>query len=163
MRHILSFATLLILILIAIWFAFAEYHPRLYEWLGIPVTYTVFIDEVPVIVNIADSSAERQQGLSGVTSLGEQEGMLFIFDQSDRYGMWMKDMVIPLDIIWIDVEQKIIHIEENVQPDTYPKTFSSPMPARFVLEVPAFFVDSFKIRLGQRLQLPTNLVPKDLQ
>lgn len=163
MRNILNFAVLIGLLLVALWFAFVQFYPSIYSWLGVPVTYSIFLEEVPITVTVADTKSEWQQGLSGVTELGDQEGKLFIFDREDRYGIWMKDMLIPLDILWINDANEVVHIEENVSPDTFPKTFTSTDPARFVLEVPAFFVESFKISLGQEMRLPGSLVPKDLQ
>ena len=150
-------------LLIGLWYVYANYYSEIYDWLGVRVNYTIFIDEVVFAVTVADEPTEWRQGLSGVRSLSDQTGKLFIFDSPDRYGIWMKDMLIPIDILWIDDERIIIHIEENISPDTYPETFSSPTPARFVLEVPAFTVESFKITPGQKITLPAELVPVDLQ
>lgn len=122
----------------------------------------VFVRSAPVAVMIADDDEERRQGLSGVTSLDESHGMLFIFDREDKYGMWMKDMHIPIDIIFINNELEIVHIDENVKPDTYPKTFSSSEPARFVLETNAFFSQNHGIQVGDRMQLPASIVPGDV-
>lgn len=163
MKSVGIFVAFIIVVLIAWWYGWLRSYPIVYEWLGVPVTYNIFIEQTAVRATVADTPAEWKQGLSGVTTLDEQAGMLFIFDQSDRYGMWMKDMLIPLDIIWIDESLRIIYIEENVTPDTYPKTFAPSSPARFVLEVPAFFVDSFDITVGQQVNLPVVLIPDDLQ
>ena len=62
----------------------------------------------------------------------------------------MKEMNFPLDIIWLDSEQKIIDIRSNLQPDSYPKTFSPNQPAQYVLEVPAGFAQNHNLNLGQK-------------
>lgn len=122
----------------------------------------IYVQDIRVTVAIADTDAERKIGLSGVASLPEREGMLFIFEQEGNYGFWMKDTLIPLDIIWIDDEGVIVHIEENVRPDSYPTIYSSPRPARFVLEVNAFFVSTFRINVGDRVAIPAHKLPPDL-
>lgn len=123
----------------------------------------IFIDNLAVSVTIADDAEERRQGLSGVTSLGELEGKLFIFDAAGYHSMWMKDMNIPLDIIFINDEFRIVDIAENVVPETYPLTFTSSEPARFVLEVNAFFADSFKVEEGSYVTIPPRVLPRDLR
>lgn len=150
-------------LLISFWYTFDRYHPELYSWFGVSVPYTLYIEELAISVTVADESLEWQQGLSGIPALPELTGKFFIFDTNDRFGMWMKDMLIPIDIIWIDDTYTIVHIEQNVTPDTYPKTFVSPVDARFVLETNAFFTESFKIATGQQIRLPQTLIPVDLQ
>lgn len=126
--------------------------------------YTIYLGSVALDVTLADEQAERIKGLSGTPSLGDFEGKLFIFDTDSKHGIWMKDMLMPLDIIWIDKNLQVVHIEENVLPNTYPnKVFSPPVDARFVLEMNAFFVSSLKVRLGDRMTLPPTIVPGDIK
>ena len=66
----------------------------------------------------------------------------------------MKDMTFPIDIIWIDEQFRIIYIKEQVDPSTYPDTFAPDSPARFVLEMNSFFVESFQINVGDKLTVP---------
>lgn len=96
---------------------------------------TVFIDGQEFNVEVADVASERSQGLSGRSALANDEGMLFVFPESGRFGFWMKDMEFSIDIIWIDEDKRIVHIEENVSPSTYPEAFYSSTNARYVLEV----------------------------
>ena len=88
-------------------------------------------------VEIAQTPEQQRIGLSHRTKLAEGHGMLFIFNTDDTHSIWMKDMHFPIDIIWIDNTMKVIHIEQNIAPDTYPHSFTPPTPARYVLEVPA--------------------------
>lgn len=125
--------------------------------------HTIYIGSSAISVTVADDEAERIQGLSGVTSLREREGKLFIFDTGGRFGIWMKEMKMPLDIIWIDKNLKIIHIAENITPDTFPEVFAPESDARFVLEMNAHFVSSLRVKVGDVLTLPSVLLPKDIK
>ena len=72
--------------------------------------------KIVVSLEIADTQILRQQGLSNRKSLGDYQGMLFIFDSSDIYPFWMKDMYIPLDIIYISESFYIVDILKEVAP-----------------------------------------------
>src|SRR3989344_1386739 len=97
----------------------------------------ILIGQTKVIAALADTPELREKGLSGQASLAEGEGMLFIFPKSGTYGFWMKDMRFPIDIIWIDAEKKILGIEKDISPGSFPTVFYPPAPASYVLEVPA--------------------------
>lgn len=99
-------------------------------------------------IELARSSAEQIQGLSGRTSLAVDHGMLFVFEKSDIYGFWMPDMLFPIDIVWISEEKKIVHIEKNVSPASYPQVFKPTDLAQYVLEVPAGFCDTNSVVVG---------------
>lgn len=60
--------------------------------------------------------------------------MLFEFKEVGQYGFWMKDMKYPIDIIWIDENLHEVFRASSVPADSYPKVFSSPVPAKYVLE-----------------------------
>ncbi len=60
-------------------------------------------------LTVADSPQERETGLMNQSSLKTDEGMLFIFDQPGNYGFWMKNTLIPLDIIWLSKNQQVMH------------------------------------------------------
>lgn len=105
-------------------------------------------------VTLATTSQARAQGLSGAAPLAPNTGMLFVFPREGKYSFWMKDMQYPLDILWIDESGIVVHSRESVSPDTYPATFSSQDPARFVLELPAGYVRKYGVRVGARLVWP---------
>lgn len=96
---------------------------------------TVKIGENVFPVEIADTEVKRETGLSGRTSLPHHQGMLFVFDTPGTYGFWMKDMKIPIDIVWIGANMRVLGTEKNVSPDTFPRVFYPPGPVRFVLEI----------------------------
>jgi uncharacterized protein len=109
---------------------------------------TLKIGSVTLNIGVANTDAERMQGLSGRSGLQENEGLLFIFEQQGYYGFWMKDMKFPIDIAWLDKNKKIIHIESNILPDTYPEVFSPTSPALYVLEASANFFENHQIKIG---------------
>lgn len=146
-----------------VFFLYQTYGEKLVYYFFGPEDVSMSVRDVGILVEIADSPEERKTGLAGVTSLPENRGMLFIFEKEGRYGFWMKDVSIPLDMIWIDDARRIVHIEENVQPDSYPLIYTSPVPARFVLEVNAFFVSTFNIAVGDTVTIPLGHLPADLR
>jgi len=87
------------------------------------------------------------------SSLGEDRGMLFVFDQSSNYSFRMKDTLIPLDMIRLDENYKIVYIHKNVLPcvtDACP-LYASGMPARYVLEVNGGAASKFGLQIGQTM------------
>ena len=102
-------------------------------------------------VLIADTSKKRALGLSGREELVSGKGMLFIFEKPGDYPFWMKDMNFAIDILWINENREIIHILENIEPDTYPESFSSPEKSLFVLEFPIGTVKEVGIKLGDKV------------
>ncbi len=113
---------------------------------GASATFT--IGETKIAVEIADDDTERARGLSGRAALGENQGMLFIFDAPGDYGFWMKEMRFPIDIIWIDVNWQIVGITTNVSSNSYPQVFYPPLPIKYVLEVNAGFIAAHNIVVG---------------
>ena len=93
-------------------------------------------------VEIAKTPQERSQGLMFRESLDENTGMLFIYEEDEIYSFWMKDTLIPLDIIWIKSELEVVHIESNVLPCLVDskepcEVYSSDENARYILEINA--------------------------
>ena len=101
-------------------------------------------------IEIVQEIEDLMRGLQGRTSLDADAGMLFIFEQPGIYPFWMKDTLIPLDIIWIDGSQKVVNIAHAAQPcsdepcDTYDPNFA----ARYVLEVNAGYSQEAGIDIG---------------
>ncbi len=90
-------------------------------------------------IEVADTPKEREMGLSGRSkeNFKQDDVLLFVFDTPGDYGFWMKDMLFPIDIVWFDESMNIVHVEQNVLPESYPKIFHSPTPALFVAEFSA--------------------------
>ncbi|HVT03347.1 MAG TPA: DUF192 domain-containing protein [Thermoanaerobaculia bacterium] len=97
----------------------------------------VFPDGFKIDCELADTDETRQQGLMYRESLAPGKGMIFIFTQAGFYPFWMKNTLIPLDMIWLDGTKKIVSISEKVPPcaadpcPTYPPTGN----ALYVLEI----------------------------
>ena len=104
-------------------------------------------------VDLATTPQERQQGLSGRESLEENEGLLFIFEEPSVRNFWMKEMLFPIDIIWISEDLRIVHISKDLQPESYPETFNSKEPVLYVLEVNAQNAEKKGILIGDEVEL----------
>lgn len=109
---------------------------------------TAVIGESTIFVTVANTEDKRIKGLSGKKSIDKNEGMYFIFDYPDKYGIWMKDMNFPIDIIWINSHHEVVYILEKVSPNTYPKVFKPNKDAMYVLELNAGFVETHNIKKG---------------
>ena len=119
------------------------------------VKYTkVTIGSVEVNTEIADTPLKHIKGLMFRKSLPENNGMLFIFNNEDYYNFWMVNTTIPLDMIWINRDMEIVHIEKNTQPCFINcKIYSPKEKAKYVLEANAGFVDKHKIEVGHFIEL----------
>lgn len=110
-------------------------------------------NEVPIKAEIADSEEERRLGLMNRTELADGKGMWFIFEDSSPRSFWMKNTLIPLDIIFFNSEKEVVKIIENMLPckeDPCP-SYSSVAPAMYALELPAGFVQEYSIKPGDRI------------
>lgn len=110
----------------------------------------VIINSVKISVEVAANDATREKGLSGRTSLAQDNGMLFVFDKPAIQTFWMPDMNFPIDIIWIN-NNKVVDISPNVSNEFDPQNpeFYEPNePAQYVLEVNAGFSEKNNIKTG---------------
>ncbi|MCK9368460.1 DUF192 domain-containing protein [Candidatus Dojkabacteria bacterium] len=110
-----------------------------------------------VEVEIANTESSRQQGLMNRTYLGENSGMLFVFDSDVQTGFWMKNTLIPLDLIYIDNNLKIVDIKENFIQCT---TATCPLylakaPFRYVLEVNSGWSSKNSVKVGDSVVIST--------
>lgn len=112
---------------------------------------TLQLNTADLKLKVLDTDALRIKGLSDSVSLAENEGMLFVFDRPGYHGIWMKDMKYPIDIAWLDQFRKVIHIERNVSPDTYPQVFLPPTEDVYVIEVNANFFEKHNIKIGDEI------------
>jgi len=114
----------------------------------------VFSNGSSVRVEIASDPATRAQGLMFRPGLGEDRGMLFRFPESAEHEFWMKNTLIPLDILWIDEARRVVHIESAVPPcqaDPCP-SYGPKVPAADVLEIAAGQAAARGIRIGDVLE-----------
>lgn len=111
----------------------------------------VQIDSAAFELEIADTPAERMKGLSGRKNFPENKGMLFIFQSLGNYGFWMKDMQIPLDILWIKGDQ-LLGIDKNIAA-TSTKIYYPPEMVDRVLEINAGLADKLGLKVGDMVSL----------
>ncbi len=103
-------------------------------------------------VEVAQNDWSRAKGLSGRKFIGENDGMLFIFNEPAIQKFWMRGMKFPLDIIWIK-NNKVVGLAENVSPATISnlELRSSPEPVNLVLEINAGSAKKWGIREGSEV------------
>ena len=119
-------------------------------------TVTLLADgkEIPVQVEIADEAAEWQQGLMFREELDADKGMLFIFEEEMTQRFWMKNTLIPLDMIFVNADLIIIDIQEAEPCKTEScMVYVSAAPAQYVLEVNKGFSKENGINVGDLLIL----------
>ncbi len=102
-------------------------------------------------IEIADSPYERQTGLMYRDSLDEQHGMLFIFENSELRGFYMKNTLIPLDLIFIDENYEIVHIYSKATPYET-ASISSQLPAKYVFEINGGLSEQIGIQKGMKIK-----------
>lgn len=110
--------------------------------------------EVKVSVDVADAFEEHSKGLMFRESLPEDSGMLFIFQDESQKTFWMKNTLIPLDIIFIDSDFQIINIEQAVpcEADMCPY-YKSEGEAKYVLEVNEGFAERNGVGAGNSVSI----------
>ncbi len=105
-------------------------------------------------MEIPQTSAARAKGLAGRENLAENKGMLFIFESAQFVSFWMKDMLIPLDFVWIR-EGEVVSVEKNIRPRDYqpPQTLTPAIKVDKVLELKAGTIDKYNIETGDKVNL----------
>lgn len=128
-------------------------------FLGILSTYikddqesSVCFNENCFDVEIAITPEERARGLMFRENLDDNRGMLFIFEEEDIHPFWMRNTLIPLDIIWIDSNNKVVFISRNTQPcgETCP-IIEPDEQSIYVLEINAGISERIGLDIGNEL------------
>lgn len=102
-------------------------------------------------VELADNQRERLKGLRGRNFLPENQGMLFVFDRLGTYSFWMKETLIPLDILWLNQNGEIVYIKENARPcSDNCEEIKPESQAQYVLEINAGEAQKYKLQPGSR-------------
>jgi len=106
-----------------------------------------------VEVRVADTQEKRYLGLSNTSDLSMGDGMLFVHESVDTYGYVMRDMAFPLDIVFIDADERITTIHHARVPDgSYEETYSG--RGKWVLEVPRGWANRTGVDEGDRIAIP---------
>jgi uncharacterized protein len=116
----------------------------------------VKINDKTFKVFIAETPKDKQVGLSSRTSLPQDQGMVFLFDNPDYYSFWMKEMKFPIDIIFIN-NDRVVTVHKNAQPpaseDQDLPIYRPDQPADTVLEINAGLSDEYDIKPGDTLDI----------
>lgn len=131
-------------------------------WQGMPCTNffegVVHTPHQALSVALQLTQEEQAKGLGGCRYIPKNSGMYFLFDDAAERIFWMKGMVIPIDIIWIE-GGRVVGMHRQVQPeplgtaDAYLAQYTSPEPADAVLEVAAGSAETYGIEVGTQLSL----------
>ena len=145
--------TLIILLLSVLTYSLLAFYavvdfPRTREQTRIDFAQASFTVEVP------NTPYRVRRGLQERSHLAAGTGMLFVFPGRQVVHFWMKDTLIPLDMIWMDEHLRVIHIEKSVPPCTVSPcpTYGPVLPARYVLEINAGQADRANIHVGDKAQ-----------
>jgi uncharacterized membrane protein (UPF0127 family) len=120
-----------------------------------------FPDGSAVTAELAVTDEERQQGLMFRDKIEESQGMLFVFEAEDIHAFWMKNMKFPIDILWLDNQKRIVHMEAGVPPCTADPcpSYVPKAPAMYVLELKSGAAGRHGLHLYDRVEF---VLPKDL-
>jgi uncharacterized protein len=103
-------------------------------------------------VELAETDAQRQVGLMGRESLDNDRGMLFVYGEDGVYTFWMKNTLMPLDMIWIDGNGTVVRIIKNAEPcgKEYCPSINPNKKARYVLEINSGEADRIGLAEGDK-------------
>ena len=118
-------------------------------------SHVQFPNGVIVSVELAITPEEKTTGLMYREYLAENAGMLFISRDERLQTFWMKNTLIPLDIIFLSSDEKIVEIKPDFEPcETVScPSYTSKVPAMYVLEVNAGFVEENGLKIGDKLEV----------
>lgn len=113
-----------------------------------------FPDGASIVAELAVTNEERARGLMFRERIGSDQGMLFVFEEEGIYPFWMKNTLIPLDILWLGRDRRIAHIAADVPPCTADPcpSYDPGVPASFVLELKAGDARARGLKPGDRLE-----------
>jgi uncharacterized protein len=125
------------------------------ERLGPLPTIQVSIGTKTFTLEVADTTPERTQGLMYRTSMPANHGMLFVFAQEEWLGFWMKNTEIPLDIIYLNKDRRVVSIHQ-MAPRDLTSTFAA-APSKYAIELNLNTARTLNLKLGDTIVLPADL------
>jgi uncharacterized membrane protein (UPF0127 family) len=111
----------------------------------------ITINGIELVADIAETNDQRTVGLAVKDTLNENEAMLFVFSTEREHSFWMKNMKFPIDIIWLDADKEVVHIEHSLDPclpDSSCQTYKPNDNSLYVLETVAGFAQKYKVTEG---------------
>ena len=153
-RLILSVTIVAALLLISlVWFGWLGRMPESES----TVSFTTSEGTIDIHCEVADTPQERSTGLMNRESLDLDSGMLFVFESPQNVSFWMKDTLIPLDMVFIDDSGKVVNIKQaDPEPGVYDADlarYSSERPIRWVLEINQGLCQSYGITPGTSVMI----------
>jgi uncharacterized protein len=119
----------------------------------LPTTTVILPPDIKIEAEIAYTDETRMRGLMFRESLPADSGMLFIFPYVDQHSFWMKNTLIPLDIIWLNQRKEIVYFTTAVPCTSDPCDSYIPMQkSKYVLEVNGGFAKKHNLKVGARLE-----------
>lgn len=121
---------------------------------NLPLKKELRLGQETILVEVAQTPKQIQQGLSHRAHLDADSGMLFILPKKHQARFWMKDMNFPLDLVWLD-QNHIVGFDLNLPPEgSQPQhIYSSPKAVDMVLELPAGYVKYHQLKIGDTIKL----------
>lgn len=122
--------------------------------LGLPTKANANLKDIPLLIELAQTPAQWEKGLSDRSDLGDLDGMIFVFTQYHIPIFWMKNMLFPIDMIWVS-GGKVVDITSNAPVETSDKlpTYSPKVPVNMVLETRAGWAAENNIIVGDQLTI----------
>ena len=127
---------------------------------------TISINGINVTMAIASTDEQRIRGLSGIEKMNENEGMLFLFDKPSKQGFWMNKMNFPIDIIWLNSNNKVVHIEKQLEPCKLflaCPVYNPEVDSLYVIELRSGFAENHSIKNDMiiNFDVPTKIETND--
>jgi len=108
-------------------------------------------------VNIASTQDSREKGLSGTSELAPDHALLMVFPSEDKWGIWMKNMNFPIDIVWLSKDKQVVYIKKNTPYDDQTTIYKPEKSALYVVELPAGMTTTKSITIGRVAIFETNI------
>jgi uncharacterized membrane protein (UPF0127 family) len=127
---------------------------------SLPTTTVIVPPDIKIEAEIAYTDETRMRGLMFRESLPADSGMLFIFPFVEQHSFWMKNTLIPLDIIWLNQRKEVVYFTTAVPCTSDPCDSYIPMQtSKYVLEVNGGFAKKHNLKVGSRLEftIPTEI------
>jgi uncharacterized membrane protein (UPF0127 family) len=105
-------------------------------------------------IEVARTEEQKRQGLMNRRSLGDREGMIFVYETDQHLAFWMKNTTIPLTMAFLSKDGQILQIEQ-LKPLSL-KSVVSERAVRYGLELPAGVLDELGVGVGDRVELPAD-------
>jgi len=135
-------------------FVFIQVLVFVFLWSKVTHVRIFLPDGETIFADLAKTEEERTRGLMFRKTLNDDQGMLFVFEEEGLYSFWMKNMNFSIDILWLDRQKRIIHLECDVPPcEKEPcPSYATALPAKYVLELKAGSIEKRKLKLYDRIE-----------